>query len=50
VEVQQELHQEEAAREAGGEELPERGSPVEVQQTDAGGEIRFAPMRGIYLH
>jgi hypothetical protein len=32
VEVQQALHQEEAAREAGDEELPERGSPVEVQQ------------------
>ncbi len=26
------LHQEEAGREAGAEELPERGSPVEVQQ------------------
>ncbi len=33
MEVQQALHQEEAAREAGNEELPERGSPVEVQQT-----------------
>ncbi len=33
MEVQQALHQEEAARETGDEELLERGSPVEVQQT-----------------
>ncbi|MFN9901490.1 MAG: hypothetical protein ACK55Z_22445, partial [bacterium] len=38
--VQQELHQEEATRETGDEELLKRGSPVEVQQTDAGGEMK----------
>ncbi len=36
MEVLQALHRDEAARKTGDEELPERGSPVEVQQADAG--------------